>query len=106
MAHRQQFYLWKNYRTNRLKHIIPRTLPEPSAMPPSSAPALLPPGPLAAPSPGPAPVPVPVPSPGGSALSPMQYAIPSGSALLKNDPRNSGIDRRKRKYVNPVFVAD
>lgn len=93
VAHRQQFYLWKSYRNNRLKHIMPRPLPEPSAMPPSSAPALPPPGPLAAPPPGPA----PAPSPGGSALSPMQYAIPSGSALLKNDPRNSGVDRRKRK---------
>ncbi|KAE8688082.1 putative polyadenylate-binding protein [Hibiscus syriacus] len=30
-----------------------------------------------------------------SAPSPMPYGLPSGSALVKNDMRNSGIDRRK-----------
>ncbi|KAL3521362.1 hypothetical protein ACH5RR_019511 [Cinchona calisaya] len=94
LAHRQQFYFWKNYRNNRLKHILPRPLPEPSAAPPISAPVPPPPVPpttLAAAPPG------AVPSPAASALSPMQYAIPSGSALPKSDPRNSGVDRRKRK---------
>ncbi|CDP19848.1 unnamed protein product [Coffea canephora] len=94
LAHRQQFYFWKNYRNNRLKHILPRPLPEPSAAPSIPTPVPPPPGPpttLSAPSPG------PVPSPAASALSPMQYAIPSGSAFPKNDPRNSGVDRRKRK---------
>ncbi|KAM7491795.1 hypothetical protein LguiA_034716 [Lonicera macranthoides] len=90
LAHRQQFYFWKNYRNNRLKHILPRPLPEPVSAPQASAPS-------------PAPVPhttnsisAPVPT-GGPALSPMQYAIPSGSSLAKNDPRNSVVDRRKRK---------
>lgn len=96
LAHRQQFYLWKNYRNNRLKHILPRPLPEPSALPPSSTTALLPPGPSSTMT-APSPVPAPVPSPGGSALSPMQYAIPSGSAVSKNDPRTGVVDRRKRK---------
>lgn len=86
LAHRQQFYFWKNYRNNRLKHILPRSLPEPAPALPAStaAPPALPPAipPTSAPSP---------------ALSPMQYAIPHGSGVAKNDTRNSGIDRRKRK---------
>ncbi|CAN7038072.1 unnamed protein product [Brassica rapa subsp. trilocularis] len=82
LAHRQQFYYWKNYRNNRLKHILPRPLPEPVAPPP---PASLPPVPSAPAAPSPAP-------------SPMQY----NNMLPKNEPRNmvsAGIDRRKRKYV-------
>ncbi|KAI4330808.1 hypothetical protein MLD38_029057 [Melastoma candidum] len=34
-AHRQQFFFWKNYRNNRLRHIAPR--PEPAVVPPASA---------------------------------------------------------------------
>lgn len=37
LAHRQQFYFWKNYRNNRLKHILPRSLPELSATPAAPA---------------------------------------------------------------------
>nr|CAD1843517.1 unnamed protein product [Ananas comosus var. bracteatus] len=33
LAHRQQYFFWKNYRNNRLKHILPRPLPEPAAPP-------------------------------------------------------------------------
>ncbi|KAH9613700.1 hypothetical protein KSS87_023272 [Heliosperma pusillum] len=85
LAHRQQFYFWKNYRNNRLKHILPRTLPEP---PPASqasitAPPALPPAP-----------PTSAPSP---ALSAVQYTMPPGSSVGKNDMKSSGIDRRKRK---------
>lgn len=86
VAHRQQFYFWKNYRNNRLKHILPRPLPEPVAAPASSAAAFPPPVPTSTLAPP------PVPSPAAAAAhSPMQYAMPSGSALPKNDPR------RKRK---------
>lgn len=88
LTHRQQFYYWKNYRNNRLKHILPRPLPEPTPLPPSNA---LPPPPtttMAASS-----VSVSAPSP---VLSPMQYGVPPGPPLPKNDPR-SGLDRRKRK---------
>ncbi|XP_022551564.1 mediator of RNA polymerase II transcription subunit 31 isoform X3 [Brassica napus] len=80
LAHRQQFYYWKNYRNNRLKHILPRPLPEPVAPQP---PASLPPAPSAPAAPSPAP-------------SPMQYS----NMLPKNETRNmvsAGIDRRKRK---------
>ncbi|CAL5343799.1 unnamed protein product [Camellia sinensis] len=92
LAHRQQFYFWKNYRNNRLKHILPRPLPEPVAAPPASVPPPIPPTTMPVSS-------VPLPGSASSpALSPMQYAIPPGSALAKNDPRNSGVDRRKRKY--------
>lgn len=86
LAHRQQFYFWKNYRNNRLKHILPRPLPESAPQPPASsaAPPHLPP----------AVPPTPAPSP---ALSPLQYGMPPGSGVAKNDMRNSGIDRRKRK---------
>ncbi|XP_059627827.1 mediator of RNA polymerase II transcription subunit 31 [Cornus florida] len=94
LAHRQQFYFWKNYRNNRLKHILPRPLPEPVAAPPASVP--LPPLPPTTVSVSAAPAPVSAPSP-ASALSPMQYGIPSGSAIPRNDMRNSGVDRRKRK---------
>ncbi|XP_010269824.1 PREDICTED: mediator of RNA polymerase II transcription subunit 31 isoform X2 [Nelumbo nucifera] len=101
IAHRQQFFFWKNYRNNRLKHILPRPLPEPVAAPPAPIP---PPAPLpatnvpVAASPAPVLVPVPAPAaPPASALSPMPYGLPPGPTLSKNDPRNSGIDRRKRK---------
>lgn len=80
LAHRQQFYFWKNYRNNRLKHILPKPLPEPVAAPQASVP------PTTTSS---APIP--------QVRSPMQYGIPSGSSLTKNDPRNSGVERRKRK---------
>lgn len=87
LTHRQQFYFWKNYRNNRLKHILPRPLPETTAPPPPSN-AIPPPSTTTiAASSGPVAVP-PV-------LSPMQYGGPSGPPL-KSDPR-SGIDRRKRK---------
>lgn len=91
LAHRQQFYFWKNYRNNRMKHILPKPPPEPVAAPPASVPPPIAPSamPVSA-----VPPPQPAPSP---ALSPMQYAIPHGSSLPKNDPRSSGVDRRKRK---------
>ncbi|CAA6673838.1 unnamed protein product [Spirodela intermedia] len=88
LAHRQQFFFWKNYRNNRLKHILPRPLPEP-------------PGAVAA-------VPSPVSAPALSAAtaatvttqaaSPMQFVGAPGASLPKIDMRNSGVDRRKRKY--------
>ncbi|KAJ6764558.1 MEDIATOR OF RNA polymerase II TRANSCRIPTION SUBUNIT 31 [Salix koriyanagi] len=37
LAHRQQFFFWKNYRNNRMKHILPRPLPEPVTAPPAPA---------------------------------------------------------------------
>lgn len=89
LAHRQQFFFWKNYRNNRLKHILPRPLPEP-------------PGAVA-------PVPSPVPLPASSAAtaapvttqaaSPMQFVGAPGASLPKIDMKNSGVDRRKRKYA-------
>lgn len=92
LAHRQQFYFWKNYRNNRLKHILPKPLPEPSATATSAsvAPPALPPAtiPAAAASIPPAPPQAP---------SPMQYGIGSGSTFVKTDPRNSGVEKRKRK---------
>ncbi|KAJ1411011.1 Mediator complex, subunit Med31 [Sesbania bispinosa] len=91
LAHRQQFYFWKNYRNNRLKHILPRSLPEPSATPAPPAPTT---------TPAQAPVPatnVAVTASSTQAPSPMPYGIPPGSALAKNDMRNPTVDRRKRK---------
>ncbi|XP_050220871.1 mediator of RNA polymerase II transcription subunit 31 [Mercurialis annua] len=79
VAHRQQFFFWKNYRNNRLKHILPRPLPEPA-----------PPAPVQQLPPVPPPTTISTPA---SAISPMPY----GSALAKNDMRSSGTDRRKRK---------
>ncbi|GAB4837462.1 Mediator of RNA polymerase II transcription subunit 31, variant 2 [Ancistrocladus abbreviatus] len=92
LAHKQQFYYWKNYRNNRLKHILPRSLPEPAAPPPASVAPLppMPPATIAATT---------TPSP---ALSPMQYGMPSVSGVAKNDMRNSGIDRRKRKNLTEL----
>ncbi|KAF6135566.1 hypothetical protein GIB67_015419 [Kingdonia uniflora] len=85
LAHRQQFFFWKNYRNNRLKHIVPRPPPEPVAAVPTSIPplTLVPNANNAVPT---APV-----------LSPMQFSMPPGSAPPKNDLRNIGSDRRKRK---------
>ncbi|XP_014512416.1 mediator of RNA polymerase II transcription subunit 31 [Vigna radiata var. radiata] len=98
LAHRQQFYFWKNYRNNRLKHILPRSLPEPSAT--SAVPA-----PLSTPAQAPASALPPVPSTSVAvtttptqAPSPMSYGMPPGSGLAKNDMRNPTVDnRRKRK---------
>ncbi|CAO2815454.1 unnamed protein product [Amaranthus hypochondriacus] len=84
VAHRQQFYFWKNYRNNRLKHILPRSLPDPDPAPPAATAAPPPPA-------------LPPTSAASPALSPMQYSMPPGSGVAKNDSRNSGIDRRKRK---------
>ncbi|KAJ1396751.1 Protein kinase domain [Sesbania bispinosa] len=42
LAHRQQFYFWKNYRNNRPKQILPRSLPEPGATPAPPAPTSTP----------------------------------------------------------------
>ncbi|XWS60157.1 hypothetical protein CRYUN_Cryun07bG0011000 [Craigia yunnanensis] len=95
LAHRQQFFFWKNYRNNRLKFILPKPPPEPVAAPALPPPAAIPPQP---------PVPATTialttapPAP-ASALSPMPYGLPPVSSLAKNDMRNSGIDRRKRKH--------
>ncbi|KAG0461748.1 hypothetical protein HPP92_020224 [Vanilla planifolia] len=81
LAHRQQYFFWKNYRNNRLKHIVPRSLPESSAPPPPTPPAPMPPMAVA------------------SALAPsqMQFVGQTISALPKVDMRNSMGDRRKRK---------
>ncbi|KAJ6808185.1 mediator of RNA polymerase II transcription subunit 31 [Iris pallida] len=90
LAHRQQYFFWKNYRNNRLKHILPRSLPEPVA----------PPAPAPAPAPAPTPVPAPLPpmsAASAPAHSSMQFGQP-GSSLPKADMRNSMGDRRKRKY--------
>ncbi|KAL5724061.1 Mediator of RNA polymerase II transcription subunit 31 [Ranunculus cassubicifolius] len=89
LAHRQQFYFWKNYRNNRLKHIVPKPAPEPVATPVVPAPP-----PTLVPTPSAAPASAPAPPP---ALSPMQYGGPSGPGMAKNDMRSMGGDRRKRK---------
>ncbi|KAG9139112.1 hypothetical protein Leryth_024763 [Lithospermum erythrorhizon] len=87
--YRQQFYFWKNYRNNRVKHVLPRPLPETATTTPVSAPPPLPPG--TAP-------PASVPSiAAGSALSPLTYGVPPGSGHAKNDSRNNTTDRRKRE---------
>ncbi|KAH7537740.1 hypothetical protein FEM48_Zijuj03G0125100 [Ziziphus jujuba var. spinosa] len=98
LAHRQQFYFWKNYRNNRLKHILPRPLPEPVATPATSAPPQQQPMPPVTPS-------IPGTAAPASALSPMQYANNPGSTLAKVDMRNSGVDRRKRKCVNALIFV-
>lgn len=95
MAHRQQFYYWKNYRNNRLKHILPRPLPEPPVAPPAPAPPQQPMLPVTAPT-------IAMPAAPAPVLSPMQYANPQGSSLAKTDMRNSAVDRRKRKYVHLI----
>uniref|UniRef100_A0A6N2KZG2 Mediator of RNA polymerase II transcription subunit 31 n=1 Tax=Salix viminalis TaxID=40686 RepID=A0A6N2KZG2_SALVM len=87
LAHRQQFFFWKNYRNNRLKHILPRPLPEPVTAPPAPAP---PAQPVSAATLG-------MPAASGAVPSPMPYGMPPGSAFGKSDIRSSGSDRRKRK---------
>ncbi|PIA31008.1 hypothetical protein AQUCO_05300085v1 [Aquilegia coerulea] len=85
IAHRQQFFFWKNYRNNRLKHIALKPLPEPVATPVASAP------------PSTLPATSTVAAAPAQALSPMQYGVQPGPVLAKNDMRNVGGDRRKRK---------
>ncbi|OVA19810.1 Mediator complex [Macleaya cordata] len=89
LAHRQQFFFWKNFRNNRLKHIVPRPLPEPIAAPPASVP---PPATLVTAA--------SVAPPAAPALSPMHYAMPPGSSMPKTDIRNIPVDRRKRKWLS------
>lgn len=86
LAHRQQYFFWKNYRNNRLKHILPRALPEP----------LPPPPPTSTLTPASAPLP-PIPATSASAHSPMPFAGQPGSSFPKPDMRNNMADRRKRK---------
>ncbi|KAL3652310.1 hypothetical protein CASFOL_001991 [Castilleja foliolosa] len=73
LAHRQQFYFWKNYRNNRLKHILSKPLPEPNSAPSAFVgPPSLPPTTMTS---APAAIP-PVPSPAvAQAPSPMQYGM-------------------------------
>lgn len=92
LAHRQQFYYWKNYRNNRLKHIVPKPLPEPVATPVATPLIQAPTSTVTASS-------VMAPAP-AQALSPMQYGASPGPPLPKNDMRNIGGDRRKRKERN------
>ncbi|KAL5569710.1 hypothetical protein UlMin_026285 [Ulmus minor] len=92
LAHRQQFYFWKNYRNNRLKHILPRPMPEPVPTPPTSA---LPQQPVLPTPPVAASMPMTATPP--PAFSSMQFTNPSGSSLVKTEMRNSAVDRRKRK---------
>eukprot|EP00252_Welwitschia_mirabilis_P020126 TRINITY_DN4861_c0_g1_i1.p1 TRINITY_DN4861_c0_g1~~TRINITY_DN4861_c0_g1_i1.p1 ORF type:complete len:189 (+),score=36.05 TRINITY_DN4861_c0_g1_i1:197-763(+) len=79
LVHRQQFYFWKHYRNSRLKHIMPRPLPESDPPPSSTTPTLQPPPPPPAPAP--------------------QIPPPVTSASLKTEPTriNAGEQRRKRK---------
>ncbi|GAB2272656.1 Mediator of RNA polymerase II transcription subunit 31, partial [Dionaea muscipula] len=86
LAHRQQFYFWKSYRNNRLKHILPRSVPEPAPSPAT----IVPPPPLPTTN-------VVATSASSPAPSPMPYGIAPVAGVPKNDTRNIGIDRRKRK---------
>ncbi|KAJ8772409.1 hypothetical protein K2173_027586 [Erythroxylum novogranatense] len=86
--------LFLRFRNNRLKHILPRPLPEPVAAPPTSAAP-----PLPAQSVPPVPPAISMTTAPPQALSPMPYGMPPGSGLTKNDMRNTGLDRRKRKGI-------
>ncbi|CAI0397964.1 unnamed protein product [Linum tenue] len=93
LAHRQQFFYWKNYRNNRLRHILPRALPEPvTEATPAAAPP--PPPPPAVPSGLPAP---PMGMPPAAAPSSTHSPMPYGMNPGRNEMRNVGMDRRKRK---------
>ncbi|XP_073000706.1 mediator of RNA polymerase II transcription subunit 31 [Typha latifolia] len=90
LAHREQYFFWKNYRNNRLRHILPRPLPESSAQP------VPPPAPVPASAPSPVQL-LPMATTGAPALPPMQFVGTPGSNLPKADMRNTMGDRRKRK---------
>ncbi|KAK3157163.1 hypothetical protein QOZ80_2AG0117020 [Eleusine coracana subsp. coracana] len=102
LAHRQQYFFWKNYRNNRLKHILPRPPPEPTPAPAPSQPP--PTAPLPAPVLTPAVPHVPAPpsslppgaAAGASAMSPMQFVGTPGTNMPKTDMRNP-MGNRKRK---------
>ncbi|XP_078155871.1 SOH1 family protein isoform X2 [Carex rostrata] len=94
LAHRQQYFFWKNYRNNRLKHILPRPPPEPA--PPSSQATSVP---VSAPVSTSAPLPPAGTINASSTNSPMQH-FGSGSNLPKADARSTMGDRRKRKKDN------
>ncbi|XP_078446325.1 SOH1 family protein [Wolffia australiana] len=87
LVHRQQFFFWKSYRNNRLKHILPRPPPEPPAAVNQAAP------PIAAATSTlttAAPPTIPTQAP------PMQQFVGStGASIQKIDIRNSGIRKRK-----------
>ncbi|KAL5081011.1 hypothetical protein RYX36_009432 [Vicia faba] len=70
---------------NRLNHILPKPLPEPSVVLP--VPALPPVSDTNA----------TVTTSSTQAPSPMPYGLPPGSSLAKNDTRNPTVDKRKRK---------
>ncbi|CAL4932320.1 unnamed protein product [Urochloa decumbens] len=98
LAHRQQYFFWKNYRNNRLKHILPRPPPEPA---PAPAPAAVPlppsvPTPVAPPVPAPASSMPTVAAGGASSMPPMQFVGTPGTNMPKTDMR-SAMGNRKRK---------
>ncbi|KAJ4784545.1 Mediator of rna polymerase ii transcription subunit 31 [Rhynchospora pubera] len=97
LAHRQQYFFWKNYRNNRLKHILPRPPPEPAPLSASQATAVPVPAPLPAPASTSAPLPPMATGNSSSVISPMQQL---GSNISKADVRSTMGDRRKRKKDN------
>ncbi|KAF9671813.1 hypothetical protein SADUNF_Sadunf12G0087600 [Salix dunnii] len=79
-------------KNNRLKHFLPRPLPEPVTAPPAPAPPpQLPAQPVSAATLG-------MPAASSAVLSPMPYGMAPGSAFGKSDIRSSGSDRRKRNF--------
>ena len=72
-----------------MKLILPKPPPEQVAVPALPPPAAVPPQPHV---PATTIAMTTAPLAPASALSPMPYGLPSGSALAKNDMRNSGID--------------
>ncbi|XP_003572096.1 mediator of RNA polymerase II transcription subunit 31 [Brachypodium distachyon] len=98
VAHRQQYFFWKNYRNNRLKHILPRPPPEPTPAPAPAPATVHPPAPVSAPSPVPAPA-SSLPTMSAvvaSAMPPMQFIGTPGTNNSKNEMRNV-MGGRKRK---------
>jgi len=81
LAHRQQFFFWKNYRNNRLKHILPRPLPEAAPAPPPAGAAT-------------------APAPAAGALPVPPTAVAVSSSQKTENTRGSTGERRKRKYNN------
>ncbi|KAF8689380.1 hypothetical protein HU200_041922 [Digitaria exilis] len=108
LTQRQQYFFWKNYRNNRLKHILPRPPPEAAPAPPSSQHATVPlppsaPTPVAPPVPAPASSMPPVAAGAASAMPPMQFVGTPGTNMPKNDMRNA-MGNRKRKYAPPSAI--
>ncbi|GMY05167.1 mediator of RNA polymerase II transcription subunit 31-like isoform X2 [Fagus crenata] len=98
VVHRQQFYFWKNYKNNRLKHIVSKSQLQADA---AATPASLPPPPIP-------PTTIAVTAPPGppeSSVAATSSGTATGTATVR-DLRSRGADRKRKEiFFNKISTC-